>query len=142
MDITELLSELDSSIDTVEEHMNDAQNNAGEASGAAREAYQSASEAEDRADAAYSSAEEGLSAISTLREELSQLQEQVEELLRGEETGEGVSDLQKDINKWKVKVLAINAKNPSVSVEKIATHLGIGSFLVSRILEMNASEAA
>jgi len=141
MDITELLSELDSSIDTVEEHMNDAQNNAGEASGAAREAYQSASEAEDRADAAYSSAEEGLSAISTLREELSQLQEQVEELLRGEETGEGVSDLQKDINKWKVKVLAINANNPGISIEKIATHLEIGEFLVSRILELNKEAA-
>ena len=141
MDIQELLSEIQESMDTVETELNNARDSAAEASSSAQEAYQYASNAEDEAGAAFSRAEDGLEALGTLREEFAQLQEQVEELLHGEETGEGVSSLQKDINKWKTKVLHVRANNPSISAEKIAAHLEIGEFLVSRILELEQQAA-
>ena len=139
MDIPELLSALHESIDNAESRVNDAQSQACEASSNAQEARSYANEAEDRADSAYAEAEDALSSLSTMRDELNELQERVDELLAGEETGEGVSDLQKDINKWKVKVQHLHANGNTH--EQIAKHLEIGTFLVSRILELEQQAA-
>jgi ElaB/YqjD/DUF883 family membrane-anchored ribosome-binding protein len=140
MDIQELMNELQSSIENAQSEIQNVINNADEAAGDAREAQSYASNAEDEAERASSDANDALQALGTLQDEFSQLRELVDDLLK-EEGDPGGSDLQKDINKWKAKVLQIRAKHPSATPATIAKHLEIGEFLVSRILELNKTAA-
>ena len=146
MDLQGILSEMASSLDNLEEQFVNAENEAEAAELASYEAKQHAYEAEEKAEWAKSSAREGQAILGTLREEFSQLQELIEEMETNlDEKGEKdpkLSDLQKDIAKHKVKVLKIKERNPGATSKAIAEHLGIGEFLVSRILELESTRAA
>lgn len=139
MDIQKLMYELQLSIESVESELCNARSNAEEAAQSARDSYQYASNAEDEAERAESDVSSALDALRTLQDEFSQLREQVDDLLK-EEGDPGGSALQKDINKWKTKVLHlhINGNKPA----QIAAQLEIGEFLVSRILELNKEDKA
>jgi chromosome segregation ATPase len=133
MDIPEALEAISESIDEIESQLSTASDEAGNASSNAYDAKNHAAEAEQQADYCLGSIEEAQGRLSTLRDEYQELVEQIDE---GEESG-SASSLQKDIARWKVKVLALKKGGNSVKV--IANHLGIGEFLVSRILELEAA---
>ena len=139
MDIPEALDTISESIDNIESQLNTAEEEAGNASGYAYEAKDNAESAETQADYCRSSIEEAQSSLNALREEYQELVKRIDEDSQGEDSG-SASDLQKDIARWKVKVLAL--KSQGMNLKTIAEHLGIGEFLVSRILELEETKAA
>lgn len=145
MDIPELISEMDRSIDAIENELASAEEEAGNASSSANEASNYATSAEEYADDAVRRVNDAQEALSTLRDEFSQLVEQVEALIAKGTDAEAIrenpahSDLQRDMNKHKEKVLRLH--NAGANVRQIAQKLGIGEFLVSRILESTQKAA-
>lgn len=139
MDIPDLIHEIDQSLDTIESELGSAEQEASHASGYANEASSYAAAAEEYADNAVRRVNDAQEALSTLRDEFSQLVEQVEALIAKGTDAEAIkenpahSDLQRDMNKHKEKVLRLH--NEGANTRQIAQKLGIGEFLVSRILE-------
>lgn len=146
MDIPQLISEIDRSIDMIESQLNEAESEANSARSYAEEASGYASSAEEYAGNAESQVEEAQGALSTLRDEFSQLVEQVEALMAKGTDAEQIrenpahSDLQRDMNRYKEKVMRLH--NAGANVRQIAQKLEIGEFLVSRILERESAQAA
>ena len=141
MDIPEALDAISKSIDEIESYLSTAEDEARSASSNAYDAKASADEAETQADECIRSIESAQSSLNTLHDEYNELVERIDEDSQGEESG-SASSLQKDIAKYKVKVLSLRSRNSSVTVKAIAEHLGIGEFLVSRILELETTQAA
>jgi chromosome segregation ATPase len=141
MDIPEAIEEMDGSIESLEELLNTAYSEADQASDEAGQARCHADSAEDQASYARSSVEDAQSTLDTLKTEFQELKDRLEEMEAADDDDVGgVSDLQKDINKWKTKVMHYH--NRGVSVENIAAHLEIGEFLVNRILEAERTKNA
>lgn len=146
MDLQECLAEISKSIDAMEEELNNATCSANEARNYADSASSEAYSAQENAEAAEAAVDEALGMLSTLRDEYNELVERIEELTVVEdEDGEKsvhLSDLQKDIAKHKVKVLKLKENAPRATAQQIAEQLGIGEFLVRRILELHTTQAA
>ena len=74
--------------------------------------------------------------LSSIREEVEELQEYIEEA-ESEEDGEPsvhLSQMEKDVRRYKARVLQTKKNHPSATSKAIAEHLGITEILVSRIL--------
>ena len=139
MDIPEALDAISESIDNIESQLSTAEEEARSASSNAYDAKNNAESAEQQADYCTGSIEEAQGSLNTLRDEYNELVERIDEDSQGEESA-SASDLQKDITRWKVKVLAL--KSQGMNLKTIANRLEIGEFLVSRILEMETTQAA
>ena len=139
MDIPEALDAINESIDNIDSQLGTAEGEAGNASSYAYDAKSAAESAEQQADYCIGSIEEAQSSLNALREEYQELVKRIDDDSQGEESG-SASDLQKDIARWKVKVLAL--KSQGMNLKTIAEHLGIGEFLVSRILDLEETKAA
>ena len=146
MDLQECLEEMTDSINQIEEQLINAESNANAAKCYAESAESEAYQAKEHAEYAESNIDDAKSILDTLREEFDELQERIEELtVEEDEDGEKsvhLSDLQKDMAKHKVKVLKLRQKHPSATVKQLAKHLGLGEFLVKRILESEGTKAA
>lgn len=146
MDLQECLAEISKSIDAIEEELGSATGYAADARSYADSANSEAYNAQECAENAESAVDEALSMLNTLRDEYNELVERIEELtVEEDEDGEKsvhLSDLQKDIAKHKVKVLKLKENAPHATAQQIAEQLGIGEFLVRRILELSTTQAA
>ena len=139
MDIPEALDAISESIDNIESQLSTAEEEARSASSNAYDAKNNAESAEQQADYCTGSIEEAQGSLNTLRDEYNELVKRIDEDSQGEESA-SASDLQKDIARWKVKVLAL--KSQGMNLKTIANRLEIGEFLVSRILELETTQAA
>ena len=132
MNVQELLVEITEKIDQIERDAIEGRDAAQYASSYARDAMNEASNAEDNADNAEREANNVLETVEELREQINELEERLQE--EGSESGG--SSLQKDMNKWKTKVLKVH--QDGANPEQIASKLDIGVFLVKHILENRA----
>ena len=128
-------------IDTLESEITTAHEEAQNAASCAEDASSQAYEAHQQAEYCQSTLDDAQDSLRALREAVDELPDEDEEST-AHESSTGSSDLQKDIAKWKDKVLKVHKTNSQLSVEKIAEHFEIGTFLVSRILEIATSEKA
>ena len=135
MDIPEAVEEMQSHIDELEGYLDTAREEAQSASNYAIEAREQASNSETYADYCVGTVENAMSELSEICQAFRELQDRLEEEEGGEESA-GSSDLQKDIARWKVKVMSWRERG--ANAKQIAAKLDIGEFLVSRILEMES----
>jgi chromosome segregation ATPase len=141
MDIPKAVQAISNNLDELEGSLGHAHDEASNASSEAYDAKHAAERAEEQADECVSSIENAQSELEEVREAFNELQERIDEMEQNEdgEKSPGLSDLQKDIARNKVRVLAAKKTHPSASAATIASALGIGEFLVKRILELEAT---